>query len=462
MSAPGLPALADSLADWLQAWQQPAMLLQLGLLLLALALGAWLAKQIERRLRDYAPRVAGLAARVLLPLSLALSAAAAQAILVGFGWPSGLAGLALTLALTLAAVRALVYLLKAALRPGPLLASSEPLVAGTLWLLAALHLIGALPWLLETLDGPALKAGELRISLLGLIQAAVTLALLLLLSSVVARALERRLMEQQALSMTARIGVAKVLRFVLALVAVLVSLNTIGIDLTTLTVFSGALGVGIGFGLQRIASNFISGFILLMDRSIRQGDVITVGDSFGWVKELRARYVVIANRDGVELLIPNENLITSEVINWSYSDRLVRLKVPVQISYDDDPEQALALLVEVAKANPRVESSPAPVGRLMAFGDSGIDLELRVWIDDPEGGVNNIRSELLLGIWKAFREAGITIPYPQRDLHLKTAPELWSRLDRLEQRLARLDPDGDDGPRRGSSSPPQGPGVTGA
>ena len=171
--------------------------------------------------------------------------------------------------------------------------------------------------------------------------------------------------------------------------------------------------------MQRIASNFISGFILIFDRSIRPGDVISVGDKFGWVQELRARYIVVRDRDGVETLIPNENLVTTDVINWSYTDRSVRLKVPVQISYSDDPEQAMALMLEAARATPRVMQDPPPVCRLMEFADNGIALEARVWILDPENGVSNVRSDVNLGIWKRFNEAGITIPFPQRDVYIK-------------------------------------------
>ena len=180
--------------------------------------------------------------------------------------------------------------------------------------------------------------------------------------------------------------------------------------------------VGLGFGLQRIASNFISGFILVFDRSIRPGDVISINDKFGWVQELRARYIVVRDRDGVETLIPNENLITTEVINWSYSDKQVRIKLPVQISYEDDPEAAMDILARAAQGSARVLQNPPPAPRLLGFGDSGIDLELRVWIRDPQQGVNNVRSELNIAIWKGFKAAGITIPYPQQDLYVKELP----------------------------------------
>jgi len=215
-----------------------------------------------------------------------------------------------------------------------------------------------------------------------------------------------------------QVMLTKVSKFSLYGLAILFALKAVGIDLTAFAVFSGAIGVGIGFGLQKIFSNFISGFILLFDRSIRPGDVITIGDRFGWVQSLNARYVVVRDRDGVETLIPNENLITSEVTNWSYSDRAVRHRIPVQISYDNDPEQAMALLLEACQDKPRVLQTPEPAARLIGFGDNGIDLELRIWIDDPESGVANVVSDVNLSIWKSFKRENISIPYPQRDVRI--------------------------------------------
>ncbi len=196
-------------------------------------------------------------------------------------------------------------------------------------------------------------------------------------------------------------------------------------DLTALTVLTGAMGLGLGFGLQAIASNFVSGFVLLMDKSIKPGDVIsftgttgTSTENFGWVQELRGRYVVVRDRDGVETLVPNQNLIVNPVINWSYSDPKVRLKLPVRISYQDDPELALQVLLEAAGSCARVLRDPPPASRLMHFGDSGIELELRFWIADPQEGVNNVRSDVNRAIWRAFRQHGITIPVAQHDVRM--------------------------------------------
>lgn len=268
------------------------------------------------------------------------------------------------------------------------------------------------------MDVVGVSVGDVRISLRTVVKLFVVVGTLLALAAWISRMIENTLHHSRHLTAAAKVGIGKSSKFALYTIAVLIALNSVGIDLTALAVFGGALGVGLGFGLQRIASNFISGFILIFDRSIRPGDVISINDKFGWVQELRARYVVVRDRDGVETLVPNENLITTEVINWSYSDHQVRLKLPVQISYEDDPEQAMEILVNAAKACSRALDDPTPVARLMEFGDNGIELELRVWIVDPNNGVGSVRSDINLVIWREFQKAGITIPYPQRDIRL--------------------------------------------
>jgi small-conductance mechanosensitive channel len=360
----------------------------------------------------------GSGVRLLFPFSFLLLVLLGRSLLKGLGQPGEVLSVAITLLLSLAAIRLIVYLLRKGFSPSPTLKAWENTISTVIWVAVALQLVGWLGPLLQGMDGIAISAGQSRISLLSVLKLIVSVAFFLFLAVWLAALLERRIQQMSFLSGGLRVGLAKGARVVLVTLAILIALNTIGIDLTALAVFGGALGVGLGFGLQRIASNFISGFILLFDRSIRPGDVISVGESFGWVSALRARYVVVKDRDGVERLIPNENLITSEVINWSYSDRNVRIKVPVQISYGDDPEQAMALMVEAAKNSQRVLKSPEPVCRLLEFADSGIGLELRVWVNDPEEGTGNVRSEINLGIWRAFKEHGITIPFPQRDVHL--------------------------------------------
>jgi small-conductance mechanosensitive channel len=253
-----------------------------------------------------------------------------------------------------------------------------------------------------------------------------TLTLFVLAAVWVSRWLQRRLKNIANLAPSTRIGIAKFTNAFLIGLSLFLGLDAAGVDLTALTVLTGAIGLGLGFGLQSIAANFVSGFVLLMDRSIKPGDVIsltgqpgTSTESFGWVQEMHGRYVVLRDRDGVEMLVPNQQLISNPVINWSYTDPRVRLKLPVRISYRDDPELALQVLVLACQSQKRVLHDPAPVSRLMHFGDSGIELELRFWISDPQEGVNNVRSEVNREIWRLFRKNNLTIPMAQREIHVR-------------------------------------------
>ncbi len=415
---------------WYAALNEPAHWYQLAVLVVAL-LGAWYAhRRLDARLGGSADQAepTGLrrftlrsAQRVLLPLSMLFAVLIGRAILDALHINTAVLGLAVPLLMSLAAIRLVIYALRKGFTLTPALKTWENVVSTSIWVVLALHLLGWLPEVTAALDALAVNLGSARISLLAVIKLILAVALLMTLAFWLANVIDRHMRTSAHINPAMQVAFAKFSRFFLITLAVLLSLNAVGIDLTALAVFGGAVGVGLGLGLQRIASNFISGFILVLDRSIKPGDVITIGQSFGWVQELRARYVVVRNRDGVETLIPNENLITSEVINWSYTDPNVRVRIPVQISYDDDPEQAMALMLEAAKASPRVLADPAPVARLMEFGDNGILLELRVWIDDPEEGVGNVRSTINLAVWRAFKRAGITIPYPQRDIHIKPA-----------------------------------------
>lgn len=361
--------------------------------------------------------------RIVFPLSILLVALVGREILQyqQVAVPL-LLRLAVPLMMSLATIRLAVYMLRQALQPGPVVKAWEHLISTSIWILVALHLLGWLPKVVSVLDAFGYSFGSVRVSLLTVLELLLVIGVLMVLAAWLSKTFEAALSRSSYLSSGVKIGLSKTIKLVLYTLAGLLSLNAVGIDLSALAIFGGALGVGLGFGLQRIASNFISGFILVFDRSIRPGDVISINEKFGWVQELRARYVVVRDRDGVETLIPNENLITTEVINWSYSDEQVRIKLPVQISYADDPEAAMEVLTQAAQTSQRVLQDPTPAARLMGFGDSGIDLELRVWISDPQLGVNNVRSELNIAIWKGFKAAGITIPYPQQDLHVKELP----------------------------------------
>ncbi len=431
--SPALPVDFQTLLDGAHALiRDPGFWWEVGALLLAAAgaflvhrtLGQSLAARAEGG-DEYTVRMLALKTlqRVLFPISMLLGVLAGRALLQHLGNPVSLLDLAVPLLVSLATIRIFIYFLRKTFRPGPAVKAWENLIATSIWIVVALHLLGWLPAVLEGLDGMAMQVGSTRISVLATLKLVLALALLWLLAQWLGRVIENRISRAEFVNPGMQVALVKLSKFVLLVLAFLLALDAVGIDLTALTVFGGALGVGLGFGLQRIASNFISGFIVLFDRSIRPGDVITIGDKLGWVQELHARYVVVMDRDGVERLIPNETLITNEVINWSYSNRNVRLKVPVSISYDNDPEQAMALMEDAARAHSRVLDDPVPSVRLMAFGDSGIELELRIWIQDPEAGLANVRSDLNLAIWRAFKDAGIVIPYPQRDLHIRTGPE---------------------------------------
>jgi len=424
-----LESLTVTFWNWFSLVQEPRFWWQLMALAVASVGASVLNRRFQHLLQSTSRVDSGLRhvamrglARLLWPFSALACLLPLKAVLEWYELPGGLVAIAVPVLMALAAIRLGVYLLRKAFPVSPLVKSSENLLVFVVWFGVMLHLLGWLPAVLELLDSFALSVGEMRVSVLSLLKMIVMVGLTLTLAIWLAELITRQLRKSANITPSMQVGFAKFSRFFLVTLAFLIALNAVGINLNSLAIFGGALGVGLGFGLQRIASNFISGFILVLDRSIKPGDVITVGDSYGWVQELNARYVVVRNRQGVDTLIPNENLITSEVINWSYADRNVRVTIKVQVSYDDDPEQAMALMAECAHASPRVLYEPAPSVRLIAFADSGIELELRVWIADPEAGSGSVRSDINLAIWRAFKDAGITIPYPQRDVHIKSMP----------------------------------------
>jgi small-conductance mechanosensitive channel len=294
-----------------------------------------------------------------------------------------------------------------------------------IWLAFAADYLGWLDPIIAGLDSIGIASGKTRVTVWSVMKLLFTLTLFVLVAAWISRWLDRRLKKLSSLAPSTRIGLAKSANAFLIGLSILVGLNTAGVDLTALTVLTGAIGLGLGFGLQSIASNFVSGFVLLMDRSIKPGDVISLSgqsgtstENFGWVQELRGRYVVVRDRDGIEMLVPNQQLISNAVINWSYTDPKIRLKLPIRISYNDDPEVALQVLLMACEGQRRVLRDPAPVSRLMQFGDHGIELELRFWISDPQEGVNNVRSEVNRTIWALFKENKITIPVAQREIRI--------------------------------------------
>jgi len=308
------------------------------------------------------------------------------------------------------------------------------IIAVSAWTIVALYITGVLPRVEASLDAAAFSVGETRVSLLAIVKSVILLVVLIWLASLLSQFIGNMLARNEDLSPSVRVLLQKILRFSLLAIAVLISLGAVGIDFTALAVFSGALGIGIGLGLQKIVSNFISGIILLVDKSIKPGDVIeietTQGSTYGWVQDLSARYTSIRTRDGTESLIPNERFIDSPVINWTHTNKQVRRKAPVGVSYNTDVEKAIELCVEAAGNVRRVLKVPKPVCFIMGFGDSSVDLELRFWINDPEGGVSNVRSLVYLEIWKLFQEHEIEIPFPQRDLNIRSSIPLAVENDK--------------------------------
>ncbi len=303
-------------------------------------------------------------------------------------------------------------------------------VAVIAWAIAALSIVDLLDDTAAVLDGLAITLGGLRVSALLVIKGVLSLVVLLWAATICARVMERRITQVSNLTPAIQVLFVKLLKIVLITIAIVVSLSSVGIDLTAFAVFGGAIGVGIGFGLQKIVSNLISGVIILLDKSIKPGDVISLGETFGWINSLGARYASIVTRDGTEWLVPNEDLITQQVVNWSYSNDQVRLKIPVGISYNSDPHKAIELCFEAAKEAKRILKEPKTNVLVKRFGDSSVDLEMRIWINDPQNGVSNIKSEILLSVWEKFHEHGIEIPYPQRDLHIKPPAALHVVIDK--------------------------------
>ena len=433
-----MDTLTDSIVHFGREWLTLATFVGLGLLAVAVAAGWYAARATHRWLDLTAPGTAARPGVLRDALLLAIPYGTTLLVLVTTRGLVGLARLdtrmldgALLLLLGLAGIRAAVFGLRVSLGPRSWLRAWELRAVLVLWFFLAMHLFGWLEALAGFLDSIAVapaKKGEAPLTLWSIIRSLFTVIAFVIVSAWIGRWIERRVGLVQGLAPGTRIAVSKFTFAFLIGLGVLLGLSASGLNLGALGIFGGALGLGLGFGLQAIAANFVSGFVLLMDKSIKPGDVIsftgTIGTStegFGWVQELRGRYVVVRDRDGVETLVPNQNLITNQVINWSYSDKRVRLKLPVRVSYDDDPELAMQALLEAAEDIGRILREPAPVARLMGFHDYGMDLELRFWIADPENGVNNVRSDVNRSIWRVFRQHGIRIPRAQLDIRLRDA-----------------------------------------
>ena len=415
--------ILDLLSDLGSNARAPAMLWQIGAIVLCIGLGWTLARVLRASFvsRDPPPLAGNFGiesfSRVLAPLMILLLLALSKYVLAKWQHVH-LLGIALPIVGSLVVIRFGFYLLRRVFaRRGHMLAF-EKIFALLVWLAVVLYITGLWPDLLDYLDDTTLPLGRHKVSVATILQALVSVGVLLMLALWAGAALEERLMKIQGMHTSLRVVMARMGRAVLILVAVLVSLSLVGIDLTVLSVFGGALGVGLGLGLQKIASNYISGFIILFDRSLTIGDMITVDKFFGKVTHINTRYTVLQGLDGVEAILPNEMLVSGPVQNFSLSNKMLRVATQVTVAYDSDLDLVLSLLEQAATGILRVSTATPPMATLQRFGADGLELELGFWIEDPENGRGGVSSDVNRAVWRALQAHQISVPYPQREVRI--------------------------------------------
>ncbi len=371
----------------------------------------WINKLAKwKEAESWISRLAGTMTIMSLPVVWILLQWISSLIAAFSGWPHHL----LTITVSLLTAWIIIRLTATLIRDK----TWSKLISVTAWTVAALNILNLMNPTVSFLDSLAIDLGTLRVSALTVIKGMMALAVLLWLAQLASRMLENRVSKLPNMTPSVQVLLTKLFKIFVIGLAIIVAMNSVGIDLTGLAVFSGAVGVGIGFGLQKIFANLISGLLILADKSIKPGDVIEVAGTYGWVNTLGGRYASVVTRDGVEHLIPNEELINQRVSNWTFSDSEIRIKLPVGVSYDSDLQLALALCLKAAREQGRILASPEPVCLITGFGDNAIDLELRIWIRDPQNGISNIKSAVYLRLWELFQNEGIEIPYPQRVIHI--------------------------------------------
>jgi small-conductance mechanosensitive channel len=345
--------------------------------------------------------------------------------------PVALLSIAVSLLFAFLVIRVAVYILGHVIPKGAALNAVVRVIAWFAWIFVALHVTGLLPDVREGLDeiGFTMGKSDTRISLLVAIQALAAVAITLTVALWLARVTAGRVLAAQTVEMSTRVVVAKIINTVAIVLAVLIALPMAGVDITVLSVFGGALAVGLGFGLQKVAASYVSGFIVLLERSLRIGDVITVENRRGVVEAIESRYTVLKAGDGTETIIPNESLITKDVVHHTYTDPKVAVSTTVSISYQSDADRACALLGEIGRRADRVLQAPGPVAKVLALHDNGIQMELTVWISDPDRGDGDLRSEILRDILRTFKAEGIGFAAPRREVRQFTTPEMSKNLE---------------------------------
>lgn len=406
----------------LEYLSSPEILFQLGIIAIAVVPGWFLSKLVEKRIEGAVRRIHGMRGllriiaafmRRLHWFFIALFLGIAYIATHIAAWPES--NYLIYCAMFLSAAWLFISAISRIIRRK----TFAKLFAFVAWVYVAAKLFGVTDDVRTILEGATIPV--LEISLWQVVTALIAVIVLLWVALKLGNILDSRIQKTEDLTPSLRVLLGKITRISLMIIAVLMGMQLLNINLTALTVLSGAVGVGIGFGLQKVVSNFISGIIILMDQSIKPGDTITLGDTFGWIRELRARFVSVITRDGREYLIPNEDFITTQVVNWSFSDKYVRLDVPFGVSYESDPHEVIRLATEAAADVERVDSRyKPPVCWMTEFGDSSINFLLRFWIDDPQRGMTNIRGTVLLALWDTFKENGINIPFPHREVIMRT------------------------------------------
>ncbi len=423
--------LSSLLTDLWTDLRDPGLLWQLTALVACLALGWALGRILRNRLtaQDLQLRVMRLGvesfASVLAPLVVLVLIALSKWVLEQ--WQNvNLLRVAIPLVGSFALIRLAFYVLRRVFarggKAGRLLLTFEKVFATVVWVGVALYITGLWPELVGYLDQTQVPVGRHRTSLLVIVQAAASVLVTLILALWAGAVLEERLMRMDAVHSSLRAVTARLGRAVLILVAVLISLSLVGIDLTVLSVFGGALGVGLGLGLQKIVSSYVSGFVILIERSLAIGDLVTVDKYFGQVTQINTRYTIVRGMDGIETVVPNEMLLSGPVQNYSLTDRSLRLATRLSVSYQSDIDAVLKLLEETVTNIPRALSDPPPQALLLRFDADGFEVEVGWWIADPENGRSNVVSDVNRAIWKKLQQNGIQIPFPQREIRLLDQP----------------------------------------
>lgn len=390
----------------------PAIAWQLAIIIAAIAI-AWmingvLRQAVMQRAPEHWKLAIGSVNRVLFPLSTLTVVLISQIILSK--WQHvGLLQLASRLLLAMAAIRLILYFVRYLFPPGGWLKTLESIIAWSIWGVLVLHLTGVLPEIALTLENIQFNVGKNQLNLLLVLQALVTIVITIFAALWLSRMVENKLMRTEHVNANLRVVLSKLIRILLMFIALLVALSAVGLDLTLLSVFGGALGVGLGFGMQRIASNYVSGFIILLDKSMQIGDVLTVDKHYGVVSDMRSRYMVLSKLDGSNVIIPNELLIIGAVINHSLTEHKGRVLIRMAVNYDSPLELAMRLMCDSANNHVRVLQNPTAEVQIEGFNEHGIVLVLTVWIEDPEKGAAGLQSALLMNIWKQFKQNAIFI-----------------------------------------------------